>query len=145
MPRGWKGLGWFSVWQPNVNSFVMSTRWKDSSGLVSTSEDDFEDVLWTDETSVQLETHRRFCCRKDRQKPRRKPRPKHPVKVHAWVGISWRGSHGDLHICRNHDYMQKWPSKSSPHSGTQIVIDLFRTTPNTPPWIPCCELVEDAP
>ena len=70
-------------------------------------EDDFEDVLWMDETSVQLETHRRFCCRKDRQKPRRKPRPKHPVKVHAWVGISWRGSHGDLHICRNHECMQK--------------------------------------
>ena len=24
----------------------------------------FEDVILTDETSVQLETHRRFCCRK---------------------------------------------------------------------------------
>ena len=26
IPRGRKSLGWFSVWQPNVNSFVMSTR-----------------------------------------------------------------------------------------------------------------------
>ena len=25
-------------------------------------EDDFEDVLWTDETSVQLETRRRFVA-----------------------------------------------------------------------------------
>lgn len=24
----------------------------------------FADVVWTDETSIQLETHRRFCCRK---------------------------------------------------------------------------------
>ncbi len=51
----------------------------------------FEDVIWTDETSVQLECHRRFCCRKNGQKPRYKPRPKHPVKVHVWGGISWNG------------------------------------------------------
>jgi transposase len=53
---------------------------------------DFHDVIWTDETSVQMETHRRFCCRKSGQKPRYKPRPKHPVKVHVWAGISWNGA-----------------------------------------------------
>jgi hypothetical protein len=52
----------------------------------------FHDVIWTDETSVQMETHRRFCCRKTGQKPRYKPRPKHPVKVHVWAGISWNGA-----------------------------------------------------
>ena len=25
-------------------------------------DDNFEDIIWTDETSVQLESHRRFCC-----------------------------------------------------------------------------------
>ena len=54
--------------------------------------DSFSDDIWTDETSVQLETHRRFCCRKNGQKPRNKPRPKHPVKVHVWGGISWNGA-----------------------------------------------------
>ena len=44
---------------------------------------EFHDIIWTDETSVQMETHRRFCCRKKGQKPRYKPRPKHPVKVHV--------------------------------------------------------------
>jgi transposase len=34
----------------------------------------FDDVIWTDETSVQMESHRRFCCRKKSQKPRYKPR-----------------------------------------------------------------------
>ena len=29
----------------------------------------FEDVIWSDETTVQMETHRRFCCRKIGQKP----------------------------------------------------------------------------
>ncbi len=53
--------------------------------------DSFNDVIWTDETSVQFETHRRFCCRKNSQKPRNKPRPKYHVKVHVWGGISWKG------------------------------------------------------
>ena len=44
------------------------------------------------ETSVQLETHRRFCCQKNGQKPCNKPLPKHPVKVHVWGGISWYGA-----------------------------------------------------
>ena len=29
----------------------------------------FDDVIWSDETSVQMEPHRRFCCRKKGQKP----------------------------------------------------------------------------
>jgi len=53
---------------------------------------DIDDIIWTDEMSVQMETHRRFCCRKRRQKPRYKPRPKHPPKVHVWAGISWNGA-----------------------------------------------------
>ena len=36
--------------------------------------DDFENVVWTDECTVQLETHRRFCCRKRGEPPRPKPR-----------------------------------------------------------------------
>ena len=37
-------------------------------------QDSFEDVIWTDECSVQLETHKRFCCRKQGEPPRPKPR-----------------------------------------------------------------------
>ena len=54
-------------------------------------DDTFDDVIWTDETSVQLETHRRFCYRKEGMKPRPKPRAKHPIKVHVWAGISKKG------------------------------------------------------
>lgn len=54
--------------------------------------DTFDDVIWSDETSVQLEFHRRHCFRKENQPPRLKPKPKHPVKVHVWAGISKWGS-----------------------------------------------------
>lgn len=35
---------------------------------------DFDDVVWIDECTVQLESHRRFCCRKVGHRPRNKPR-----------------------------------------------------------------------
>ena len=54
--------------------------------------DDFENVIWSDETTVQLETHSRHCYRKEGNKPRPKPRPKHPIKVHVWAGISKKGA-----------------------------------------------------
>ncbi len=38
--------------------------------------DTFDDVIWSDETSVQLEFHRRHCFRKANQPPKLKPRPK---------------------------------------------------------------------
>ena len=54
--------------------------------------DEFTDVVWSDESTMQLEAHCRFCCRKKGQKPRYKPRPKHPTKIHVWAGISCRGT-----------------------------------------------------
>ena len=35
--------------------------------------DGFQDVLWTDECTVQLEAHRRFCSRRKGEPPRNKP------------------------------------------------------------------------
>ena len=37
-------------------------------------DDTFADVVWTDECTVQLETHRRFSCHKRGEKPTNKPR-----------------------------------------------------------------------
>ena len=34
----------------------------------------FEDVIWSDETSIQLESYRRHCCRKIGKAPKPKPR-----------------------------------------------------------------------
>ena len=37
----------------------------------------FEDVLWTDESSIMMESHRRFCCPKKGTQPKPKPRYVH--------------------------------------------------------------------
>ncbi|KAK3091711.1 hypothetical protein FSP39_022081 [Pinctada imbricata] len=53
--------------------------------------DSFEDVIWTDETSVWLEQHATRCYRRRGVLPKRKPKPKYPLKVHVWAGISKKG------------------------------------------------------
>lgn len=78
----------------------------------------FDDVVWTDVCMVQLESHRRFCCRKVGQPPKNKPRysyhtytngvilflyrAKHPVKVHVWARISLRGANRNSYL-RGHN------------------------------------------
>ena len=52
----------------------------------------FEDVIFTDECTVQLENHNRLCFRQLGQPRRLKQRAKHPIKVHIWGGISARGA-----------------------------------------------------
>ena len=37
-------------------------------------DEDFDSVVWTDECTVQLETHRQFACRKREEPPKNKPR-----------------------------------------------------------------------
>ena len=34
----------------------------------------FDDVIFTDESSIQLCSHRRYCCRKEGERPKLKPR-----------------------------------------------------------------------
>ena len=89
--RGRKQLGWSYcgsaycqlIWEPNN---VKRKDW-----ALKYLHDDFQNVVWTDETTVQLECHKRFCCRKNRIHPQYKPHPKHPIKMHVWAGISWEG------------------------------------------------------
>ena len=55
-------------------------------------EEKFQDVIFADESSVQLEQHSRICFRKRLQPRRLKQRAKHPVKIHIWGGISAKGA-----------------------------------------------------
>ena len=52
----------------------------------------FHDVIFTDETSVWLEKHKKRCYHKKGYFKRAKPRAKYPVKVHVWAGISKNGA-----------------------------------------------------
>ena len=45
----------------------------------------FDDVIWTDECSVQMESHRQFCCRKIGQPPNPKPRYVALATIHVYA------------------------------------------------------------
>jgi len=52
----------------------------------------FDDVIFTDESTVQLECHRRKCFRKKKTPRKLKYKHKHPPKLHVWGGISKQGA-----------------------------------------------------
>ena len=58
--------------------------------------DTFNNVIFTDKCSISLEQFRRTCYRKVGEPAKRKPKPKHPLKLHVWAGIS---RHGGTKIC----------------------------------------------
>ena len=56
------------------------------------TKEEFKDVIFTDETTVQLEQHSKICFRKRLQPRQLKQRAKHPIKIHVWGGISLWGA-----------------------------------------------------
>ena len=54
--------------------------------------EDFDDAIFTDESTIQLEHHSRLCFRRHHMPRLLKQRGKHPVKIHVWGGISKRGA-----------------------------------------------------
>ena len=90
--RRWrKDLGWTSKGTSYCQMIREVNKQKRLPWAIQNKDMTFEDLIYTDETSVQIETHRRTCCYKRGRKPRYKPKPKHPEKVHVWAGISYRG------------------------------------------------------
>ena len=83
-------------WTYRGSAYCQLIRWQNKDKRLDWARtylnDDFSNVIWTDETTVQIDTHKRFCYRKEGEKPRPKPRPKHPTKVHVWAGISKLGA-----------------------------------------------------
>ena len=80
----WKGTSYFQMIR-DVNK-EKQLQWTRENIDMS-----FRDVIFTDETTVQIETHRRTCCYRRGRKPKCKSKLKHPVKVHVWAGISHQG------------------------------------------------------
>ena len=64
--------------------------------------EDFDDVIFTDESTIQLEHHSRLCFRKHHMPRLLKQRAKHPVKINVWGGISKRGATNN-HVHWNHE------------------------------------------
>jgi transposase len=58
--------------------------------------DTFDDVIWSDESSVQLMRHSQTMRVKVGKERVLKPQAKHALKVHVWAAISKKGA---THIC----------------------------------------------
>ena len=91
-----RGLGWTRCRTAYCQLIHLANRMKRLEWVCQNAGKTFEDVIWSDETGVQMESHRCYHCCKRGCKPRYKPRPKHPVKVHVWAGIS---CHGPTGVC----------------------------------------------
>ena len=63
--------------------------WKER---LETGDDDFDDIIYSDECTVQLESHRKITFYKKGQPIWYKMKAKHPPKVNVWGGISSRGT-----------------------------------------------------
>ena len=56
------------------------------------AEESFQDCIFIDEFTIQLECHRRRSFRKKNAPRKLKYKHKHPPKIHVWAGISKRGT-----------------------------------------------------
>ena len=60
------------------------------------SGDTFHNVIFSNECLISLQSYHRTCFRMADEPTKRRPKPKHPLKVHVWGGIS---RHGTTKIC----------------------------------------------
>ena len=131
--------------------------------------DRVDNVIFSDEASIQIETHRLRCYRKKGEKPKPKPRPKHPVKVHVWAGISKKGATSiaiftgimdaefyvnildrclvpfirDRFACGEHSFMQDNDPKHVSRRAQQFFAENDINWWRTPPESPDCNPIEN--
>ena len=88
--NGRKKLGWTFRGTAYCQMIRAVNKEKRLAWAQANKDGNFEDVIWTDETSVQLENHRQFCCRKRGEKPRYTNLVRN-IQLSVWAGISWNG------------------------------------------------------
>ena len=83
-----QSLGWTvrgSAYCQMIREVNKAKRLEWATKFLPEVEKGFLDVIFTDETSIQMESHRRFCCRKKGEGPKNKPRYTH---VHRYAKLS---------------------------------------------------------
>ena len=87
-------LGWVQTGMRYCQLIREPNRAKCLEFCLKCLEDDetFDDVIFSDECSVQMEKHAKICFRGKWEQPKLKGKAKHPYKVHVWAGISKRGA-----------------------------------------------------
>ena len=95
LKRARRHLGWTAMrtrYCQLISEVNKEKRMECCLDRVITDDLDLNDVIWTDECSVQLESHRKTTYHKQGEPSRMVSRPKPPIKVHIWAGISAKGA-----------------------------------------------------
>jgi transposase/Fe2+ or Zn2+ uptake regulation protein len=94
--RARKLLGWTFHGSRYCQMIRQANKEKRLTWAQENLDNSFSNVVWTDESMIQLENHRTFSYRKVGAPPKPKQKPKHPYKVMVWAGIS---RYGATNIC----------------------------------------------
>ena len=94
--RARKSLGWTFHGSQYCQLIRNANKEKRVQWVKDNLHSSFDDVVSTDESTIQLENNRTFSYRKVGSAPKPKPRAKHPFKVMVWAGISKKGA---MNIC----------------------------------------------
>ena len=89
-----RALGWVAS-KPKYCQLIRDRNKQkrlDWCNLMLSTNETFDNVIFSDECSVKLDNHGRLCFRLRGEPRTLKPKPKHPVKVHVWAGISKQGA-----------------------------------------------------
>ena len=73
-----------------MNSEKNKTKSLEFAKMCIDTNDDFSNVIWTDESSVQLRRHSQTMRVKIGKERKLKPQAKQTLKVPVWAGISMR-------------------------------------------------------
>ena len=94
------------------------------------TKDNFDNLIWTDESSVQLKRHNQMMRVKAGEERTIKPAAKRALKVHVWAGISKQGV-----VWLPHKYpIQTHESKNEMNAGLWLINETICYTEN----ITCC-------
>ena len=92
--RARKQQGWTLQWTAYCQLICDTNKVKrlEFAHRVLESDDTFNNVIFSDECSISLQAYRRTCFRMVNEPTKWKLKPKHPIKVHVWGGISRSGA-----------------------------------------------------
>ena len=100
-----KKLGWVQTGTKYCQFIREPNRVKRVQFCLKCREDreTFDNVIFTYECSVLMESHAKISFRRKWEQPKLKGRAKHPYKVHVWAGISKKGGTQVLTFVGNMD------------------------------------------
>jgi len=92
-------MGWINKntkYCQTIRTKNLTKRFDHAIGCIQSNEN-FNNIVFTDESTIKIQTSARRTMYKRNEPEILKGKPKHPLQLHVWAGISRRGA-TDIHI-----------------------------------------------